>query len=338
MSKTNHNGLLVAVVGIGLISVISMLFMGCNGKGKGDGTITLTYGELNPDKHPITRGAYEFARLVKEKTDDRIQINIYPAGQLGSEREQTQSVQAGGIDFFRSNALSLPEFGAEKMGLLALPYIFADRDHMWRVLNGPIGKQILQDVSDYKMVGITYFDDGQRHIFADKQIDTIDDLKGLKLRVPQFNIMIDMVNALGASPTPISYGELYTALQSGIVDGAENTITGYKTNSFFEPCPYLTLTRHLSAPGVLVCSEKTWSKLSAADQEIIKQAAAEASDFVREQTKAYEAQALKTLQEEHDVTVTEIEDVSPWIEAVAPLHEKYGEGHQDIIDAIKTEK
>lgn len=299
-----------------------------------EGRMRLTYGEVNPDGHPITEGAREFARLVEEKTDGRITISVYPSGQLGSEREQIQSLQAGGLDFFRANANSLPDFGSEKMSILALPYIFEGRDHMWAALNGPIGKEVLQDLEGMRMVGLAYFDDGHRHFFARRKIENPKDLKGLRIRVPQIQIMADMVEAFDASPTPISYGELYSALQSGVVDGAENTLTGYLTNSFYEPNPYLVLNAHVTSPGVVIASELRWNRLSDEDREIIMEAAAKASDYVREKTIAYDKEAMDEL-EEKGVTIVEVDDFSPWREAVEPLHERYGEKHRDLVEAIR---
>ncbi len=311
---------------------LSILLLGC---GAGDGRMVLTYGELNPDGHPITDGAYEFARLVEAKTDGRIVISIYPAGQLGSEREQVQSLQAGGLDFFRGNSNSLPDYGSEKMAILALPFIFADRDHLWDTLNGPVGDEVLQDLVDQRMrmVGLAYFDDGARHIFANRKIETLDDLSGLRVRVPQNKIMMDMVGAFGASPTPISYGELYSALQSGVVDAAENTIAGYLTNSFYEPSPYLTLNAHMFSPAVLIVSELTWNRLSPEDQDVIREAAHEASAFVRTTTETYEGNALAELRE-RGVTIVDVDDVSPWREAVAPLYDRYGGEHKALTESI----
>lgn len=252
--KINTVMILAITVFLGLILVMS----GCSGQQAAEGEkkneidksgaaatgaqkILLKYGEINPDGHPITEGAKEFARLVKEKSNGRIEIQVYPAGQLGDEKVEIQTVQMGGLDFFRANSNTLPDFGADKMSVLALPFIFKSRDHMHKVLNGPVGEEILKQVEekDLKMVALTFYDDGARHFFLkNKPAKEVSDLKGLKIRVPQNQILMDMVKAFGASPTPISYGELYSALQTGVVDGAENTIAGYLTNSFFEVGKY----------------------------------------------------------------------------------------------------
>jgi tripartite ATP-independent transporter DctP family solute receptor len=299
-------------------------------------SMTLRYGELNPDGHPITEGAYEFARLVEEKTDGRITIEVFPSSQLGSEREQMQAIQQGGLDFFRPNTAAMPDFNVPEMAILGLPYVFSSREHMWDALNGDVGEQILSAVQERgsRMVGLAYLDDGARHFFTtDTPVYEVSDLEGLKIRVPENEVFVDMVAAMGGSPTPISYSELYSSLQTGVVDGAENTIAGYLTNSFYEPAPYFTLDRHMSPPGLIVASEQLWNELSEADREIILESAREASDFVREETVAFEEDALDELEDE-GVEIIQIEDSSEWQEAVRPLWEQYGSGFEDLLDEI----
>ena len=198
--------------------------------------VVLKYGELNPDTHPMTVVAKEFARLVKEKSGGQVVVDVYPASQLGDERTEMQGVQMGAIDLFRANAVSMGDFGAKKSNIFSLPYLFRDREHLWKVLNGPIGKEIKDDIVKSKtgMVAVAYMEEGQRHFFfRDAPVSSLAQMKGKKIRVPQTQILIDTVKAFGAAPTPISYSELYSALQTGIVDGAENPPTGYLANNFY---------------------------------------------------------------------------------------------------------
>ena len=300
---------------------------------------TLRYGELNPAEHPITKGAYEFARLAKEMSEGRITIDVYPASQLGNEREQMQSIQQGALDFFRPNTAAMPDFGVKEMALLALPFIFESRDHMWKVLNGKVGERILRASEERKsrMIALAFLDDGARHIFTTKTlVQKLADLRGLKIRVPQNEVFIEMIAALGASPTPISYGELYSSLQTGVVDGAENTIAGYASNAFYEPAPNFTLNRHMSPPGVIVASEITWNqRLDAGDRELLTEAVKKASAYVTQQTVAFEETALKDL-EKKGVRILRINDVAAWQSAVQPLYNKYGAGFEDIIKEIRS--
>lgn len=300
--------------------------------------VVLRYGELNPDDHPITKGAYEFSRLVEEATDGRIKIEIFSASSLGSEREQLQSIQAGGLDFFRVNSSSLPDFWGKAMGILALPFMFENRQHQWNALNGPAGREILDGLSNtvQGMIALTYYDDGARHMFTEtKPVETVADMKGLKIRVPENAIFMDMIAAFDANPTPISYGELYSALQTGIVDGAENTIAGYLTNSFYEVAGHFSLTGHVASPGVVVVSEQTWDDLSADDQAIIKDAAQKSSVFVRDETEKFENAALEEL-EELGANIIHYDDMSPWQDAVGELYEEYGGEFTDLIETIQA--
>jgi len=298
----------------------------------------LRYGELNPDDHPITEGAYEFARLVEEATDGRIKIEIFSASALGSEREQLQSVQAGGLDFFRPNSSALTDFGADPMGVLALPFIFENREHQWNALNGPAGEEILQSVEEFigGMKGLTYYDDGARHMFTQgSAVESVEDMSGLKIRVPENAIFMDMISAFNADPTPINYAELYSALQTGIVDGAENTIAGYLTNSFYEVAENFSLTSHVASPGVVVVSEMTWNKLSAEDQAIIEEAAQQSSEFVRTQTEKFEEEALAEL-EELGANIIQFDDLSSWQAEVSGLYDTYGGDFADLIETIRA--
>jgi TRAP-type transport system periplasmic protein len=319
-----------------LLVLSSAAFAGGQGEAAQEESMSLRYGELNPDGHPITEGAYEFARLVEEMSDGRITIEVFPSSQLGSEREQMQSIQQGGLDFFRPNTAAMPDFGVPEMAILGLPYVFGSREHMWEALNGGVGEEILSAVQERgsRMVGLAYLDDGARHIFTtDVPVYEVSDLEGMKIRVPENEVFMDMIDAMGASPTPISYSELYSSLQTGVVDGAENTIAGYLTNSFYEPAPYFTMDRHMSPPGLIVASEILWNRLSESDRELILEAAQQASDFVRRETEAYEAEALGEL-EELGATIIELDDLSEWQDAVRPLWSKYGADYQDLLDDI----
>lgn len=325
-----------------LLCIVALLVLPglvlAGGRGETAATTVLRYGELNPDGHPITEGAYEFARIVEERTEGRIRIQVFPSSELGSEREQMQAIQEGAIDFFRPNTAAMPDFDVSEMALLGLPYIFSSREHMWRALNADVGQQILDAVqeSGTRMIGLAYLDDGARHVFTtDTPVERVADIRGLAIRVPENELFMEMVAAMGASPTPIAYAELYSALQTGVVDGAENTIAGYLTNSFYEPAPYLTLNRHMAPPGLIVASEITWNRLSEADRQIIREAARQASDHVIDATVAFEDQGLDELRA-RGATIIDPGDVSDWQEAVMPIWDRFGAGHEDLIRAIQA--
>ncbi len=303
-------------------------------------TIVLKWGEQNAQNDIMAEGAMEFATIVKEKSRSRIEIAVYPSSQLGDEKTQIQSVQAGSLDFFRANANITAEFGADKSNVLALPYIFRNRSHLWNVLNGPVGKEILADFKEKntRMLGIAYFDEGPRHfLMRGKQVKSVADLKGLKIRVSQTAIMMDTIRALGASPAPIAYPELYGALQSGVVDGAENPITAYLNNKFYEVARYYTLDGHVFSPSIIVMSEATARKLSPEDLKLIVDAAVEAGQRVRKSVEIREADAAAQLKARGAV-ITEIVDHKPWLDAVKPVVDKYGARYQKLVDQIKNTK
>lgn len=302
--------------------------------------VVLKYGELNPDTHPMTVVAKEFARLVKEKSGGQVVVDVYPASQLGDERTEMQGVQMGAIDLFRANAVSMGDFGAKKSNIFSLPYLFRDREHLWKVLNGPIGKEIKDDIVKSKtgMVAVAYMEEGQRHFFfRDAPVSSLAQMKGKKIRVPQTQILIDTVKAFGAAPTPISYSELYSALQTGIVDGAENPPTGYLANNFYEVAKYYVLDGHTYSPSIMIMSEITWNKLTPAQRTAIEAAARETEVFNKTNAEKADNEAFAELKKRGAQIVT-VTDLAKWPEAVDPVYKKYASDATETIKKILDTK
>ena len=302
--------------------------------------VVLKYGELNPDTHPMTVVAKEFARLVKEKSGGQVVVDVYPASQLGDERTEMQGVQMGAIDLFRANAVSMGDFGAKKSNIFSLPYLFRDREHLWKVLNGPIGKEIKDDIVKSKtgMVAVAYMEEGQRHFFfRDAPVSSLAQMKGKKIRVPQTQILIDTVKAFGAAPTPISYSELYSALQTGIVDGAENPPTGYLANNFYEVAKYYVLDGHTYSPSIMIMSEITWNKLTPAQRTAIEAAARETEVFNKANAEKADNEAFAELKKRGAQIVT-VTDLPKWPEAVDPVYKKYAYDATETIKKILDTK
>ncbi len=323
-----------------LVAVLAMMFAATLPVQAQSQKVVLKWGEQNAPTDIMAEGAMEFAKIVKEKSKDRIEIAVYLSSQLGDEKTQIQSVQMGALDFFRANSNITAEVGADKSNVLALPYIFRNRNHMWNVLNGPVGKEILENFKEKntRMLGIAYFDEGPRHfITRSKQIKTVEDLKGLKIRVGQTAIMMDTIRALGASPTAVSYAELYSALQAGVVDGAENPITAYLNNKFYEVGKYYTLDGHVFSPSIIVMSEATAKKLSPEDLKLVTEAAVEAGQRVRQSVEKREADAAAQLKAKGTV-ITDITDKKPWQDAVKPVVEKYGANYKKLVEQIQNTK
>lgn len=309
------------------------------GEGGQNAEIVLKYAELNSEEHPMAQGAVKFADLVSEKSGGRIRIDLYFSGTLGDEKTCMQGVQIGTIDLFRANTNNMADYGCSIMNALALPYVFRDLDHLSSTLRNDIGKELLDSVqsSGTQMVALSYMEEGPRNLFfTNKSVTKLSDLKGLKIRVPETEVMIKTMKALGANPTPISYSELYTSLQTGVVDAAENAVTGYVTNSFFEVAPYYVKDAHTFGPGLIVMSEKSFNKLSAEDQGIIREAAVEAQDYVLELTKEIEDQYYKDL-DEKGIHVLEVEDIENWSAAVKDVYQDYGTEVADLISKIQAQ-
>jgi len=304
--------------------------------GEKGGKLVLKYGELNPDSHVMAVVAREFARIVKEKSKGEIIIDVYPSGQLGDERTMQQGLQMGAIDIMRGNSVSYGDFGAKKMNVFALPYIFRDRAHLWKVLSGPVGKEILADLQASKtgMVGIAFMEEGQRNFFfRNDPATSLDKMKGKKIRVPQSEILIDTVKAFGAKPTPISYSELYSALQTGIVDAAENPPTGYLSNNFYEVAKYYIIDGHTYSPSVVTVSEITWKKLTPAQKKILEEAGVEVEKINRKLIEKADNDAFAALKAK-GVKIINLNDADKWRAAVRPLYEKYGKDYLVIINKI----
>ena len=300
---------------------------------------TFRYAELNPDGHIMDECGDKFAELVAQKSDGRIKIEVFPAGQLGDEKTMYQTLQMGGgaIDICRGNTNSLADFGAKKLNLFGLPFVFRDRTHLWNVLNSEIGDEFLGEMKEIGsgMVGLFYLDEGSRHVFTTKDItiNSVEDLKGLKLRVPTTEIMTDTMQALGVQPTPISFSELYSALQSGTVDGAEQPFSGYYSNNFFEVAPNLVLTGHTYSPGIVLMAESAWNKLDAEDQALIMEAAKETEEWNRSTIEELDAD-LKAKIGEAGGNIIECNDKDAYIAKIASVMEKYTVGVEDYYAAI----
>lgn len=302
--------------------------------------IVLKYGEQNTEDNMMAVTAREFARLVKKKSQGRIIVEVYPGSQLGGEMGHIEALKIGTLDFYRPNCLTLGDLGAKKMGLLALPYIFRDRDHFWNVLTSPIGDELLKDVAESgtQMVAIGYVEEGQRNFFfREKPISTVSEMKGLKIRVPQSKVLVDTISAFGATAQPIPYQKLYEALKIGVVDGAENPPTAYLTNKFWEVAKYYTVDGHSYSPSLIAISELTWKKLNSSDQQLLMDAAKEVQPFNRILAEQQDRAAYETLKN-NGVVITEVPDKKPFQQAVQPVLREHGKDYPDILEQIAKTK
>lgn len=294
---------------------------------------TFRLAESQPPDYPVTLGDQKFANLVYERTDGRIKIDVFPAGQLGDERSSIELLQLGVIDFSRVSSSPLAEFNND-FGVFSLPYIFNSDDHMWKFLDGNSGENLLNSLLTAGIYGLTYYDAGSRSFFTKETIDSVEDLNGLKIRVPQNKINIDLMKAFGATASPMPYGEVYEALETGEIDGAENNLPSYYHTKAYEVAENYVVNKHQTPPDVLIMSEMTWNKISVADQEIVKQAAMDSSNFQRENWQKSETQAMIQLKA-NGVAITEVENFEEWKSATIPVIEKYQSDFQEVLKAIE---
>ena len=235
------------------------LFISCSNK-KHFTTIKLAHS-LDVS-HPVHKAMVFMAKRVKEKSNGKMTIDIYPGGQLGNERELIELLQIGSLAMTKVSTAPLESFIPD-MKIFGMPYLFKDNQHRWSVLNGPIGKELLASGASYFLKGMCYYDAGSRSFYTkDQAIRSPSDLQGLKIRVQKSQTSINMVKSLGGSATPIPWGELYTSLQQGVVDGAENNPPSFHLSKHYEVCKFYSLDEHTSIPDVLIMSTHVWNSLS----------------------------------------------------------------------------
>jgi tripartite ATP-independent transporter DctP family solute receptor len=255
-----------------LIYAILILFVMQSCK-KDDDVKMMYLAHTLPQTHPVHKGILEFQKALNEKSKGKIQIKIFPDGQLGSEREVLELLQIGSVAVTKVSAATLSNFVPE-YHLFGIPYLFKDKQHQYDVLEGEIGKSILEKGSKFWLRGLCYYDAGSRSFYtSNKAIRTPADLKGLKIRVMNNQMAINLVKSLGGSPTPMAYGELYTAIQQGVVDGAENNPPSFVSSNHYEVSKYYTLDQHSSIPDVLLIGTKFWDKLNEQEKQWVQDAA-----------------------------------------------------------------
>lgn len=242
--------------------------------------------------HSVHQAMVYMGEQIEKKSNGQLKIKIYPSEQLGAERETLEMLQFGSLAMTKVSAAVLEGF-AEKYKVLGLPFIFDSKAHAFRVLDSEIGKEILLSGEEFWLRGLGFYDAGSRSFYTkDRPITTPEDLKGLKIRVMKSNTAINMVQAMGGSPTPIAWGELYTALQSGVADGAENNPPSFYLSRHYEVCKYYSLDEHTQVPDVLLISKVVWDKLSVEEKQWVQEAADESITYQRELWEKSEQEAL----------------------------------------------
>jgi tripartite ATP-independent transporter DctP family solute receptor len=305
-------------------STFVITIAGMTAPASAQGKIELKLAEYWGKGYPTTDGDEEFARLVEKYTNGRIHITVYAGGQLGDEKPVVEQVKMGAIDFARISLAPVTQFAPE-LNVLTLPFIYRDDTHKWKVLSGPVGKELLNAVDKANMIGLCYYDSGSRSFYNTKhEIKTPADMKGLKIRVQESKLMMGLVKCLGASPTPMAMGDVYSALQTNIIDGAENNWPSYITGSHYEVGKFYTVDRHVSIPEIVVASKLTVGKLSPADRKIIEKAAAESVEYQKKQwAKADKDCEAKAKAKGCKITYLTPAQSALFQKAVMPLYDDY---------------
>lgn len=240
----------------------------------------LRAADNHPADYPTAQSVRFMGDLIETLSEGKMRVKQYPSAQLGQEKDTILATMFGAIDINRINVAPLGNIAPE-LQVLSLPYLFRDQDHMYQVLEGDIGEQLLSYLTPHNLVGLAFLDSGARSFYTKKPIRQLSDMKGLKIRVQNTDMFVEMMRLLGANATPMSFGQVYESLLTGVIDGAENNWPSYVSTRHFEAAKYYTLDRHSMVPEVILMSIVTWERLSGEEQKIVKQAARAATGHMR---------------------------------------------------------
>jgi len=280
---------------VSLIAV-ALLVVGLSGCTKKSDTVVLKIGHSLDIEHPVHKSLVFMAEKLKEKSGGKVVLQVYPGEQLGSEREMIEQLQLGALDMAKVSTSPLESF-VPIVSVFSVPYLFRDSEHFWKVLDGPIGERLKNAGEKVGLKGLCYYDAGSRSFYTKgKPILTPADLGGMKIRVQESKTSMQMIEALGSSPTPIAWGELYTSLQQGVVDGAENNPPSFYRSRHFEVCKHYSLDEHAMVPDIVLMSMETWEKMTSDVQQMVQEAANESAKYQRELWKEATKDALEKVQ------------------------------------------
>lgn len=301
-----------------MVFILAVMTFSCE-TNKETRTIKLAHG-LDVG-HSVHMAMVKMGEDLEKLSGGKMRLEIYPSQQLGSERECIELLQIGSLDMTKVSVGVMENF-APRMRVFSLPYLFRDRQHSFNVLDGPIGQELLDEGTQFWLKGLGYYDAGSRSFYTkNKPINSPSDLNGLKIRVLESVTAMDMINSLGGAATPISWGELYTSLQQGVVDGAENNPPSFYLSRHYEVCKYYSLDEHTVLPDMLVVGTHLWDKLSEEEQGWLQTAVDNSVTYQRVLWAASEKEALEEV-EKAGVTIVR-PDKTAFAEAVEPLYLKY---------------
>ncbi len=281
-----------------------------------------TSADTHPVEYPTVQAVVEMARLLRERTDGRLDIKTYAGGQLGAERDTLEIATFGGLDMNRVFLSPLNSIEPDTI-IPSLPFLFQSTDHMRRALDGAPGRAILDRLQPHGLIGLCFYDSGERSLYNTRRpIYAPSDMKGLKIRTPNSDMSISLINATGANATPMDLGEVYQSLVQGVIDGAENNWPSYESGRHFEAAPYYSLTRHTMTPDVLLMSRARWDKLTSADRELVMACARESVPVMR---KLWDARVESSRQKllAAGVKENEVTDREAFVKQMQPVYDQF---------------
>ena len=294
--------------------------------------------DVHPEGYPTVQAVENMGKRLEAATGGRLSIQMYASMQLGGEKEAIEQAQVGALQIARVSVGALGPV-VDDLNVFNLPFLFRSTEHMEKVIDGPIGQELLDKVSNNantRLIGLAWMDAGARSVYDTKKpIKSIDDLKGLKMRVMGNPMFVDMMNALGGNGVAMGYDQVFSALQTGVIDGAENNPPSYVFSNHYTAAKHLSLTEHLVIPEVLAFSKRAWSALSSDDQSLIRKFAREAQMEERVLWNKYEQQAMEKARAA-GCQIVEIADKTPFQNAVKPVWDKYGPKYQEMIKRIQA--
>jgi len=322
------------LVSLTAVVLLAFVFFGC---GKKSDVTVIKMGHALDVEHPVHKAMLFMAEKLKEKSAGKVKLEVYPGEQLGSEREMIEQLQLGSLDMAKVSTSPLESF-IPLMSIFSVPYLFRDSEHLWKVLDGPVGKKLLQAGEEKGLKGLCYYDAGSRSFYTkDKPILTPADLQGMKIRVQESKTSMQMIKELGASPTPIAWGELFTSLQQGVIDGAENNPPSFYRSRHFEVCKFYSLDEHTMVPDIVLMSMATWKKLSPDVQKMVQEAANESAQYQKQLWKEETEYALTKVQEQGVKLYNP--DKTTFREKVKQMHESYkGSDVGELLQEINKVK
>lgn len=290
--------------------------------------------DTQPEDYPTVQALVFLDKLIAQRTGGRHRIKVFHSRQLGEEKDTIEQTRAGAIDLNRTNVAPIGSM-VPLVNVLAMPFLFRSPEHLHKVLDGPIGEEILASFEASGFIGLTFFDSGARSFYNSvRPIRSLNDMKGLRIRVQQSDLMVRMVRALGAEPVELPYGQVTTALATGLIDGAENNWPSYVTTTHYRTARFYTLTAHTMSPEVLIMSRRAWDSLSLDERKIFREAARESNRFMREKWNALELRSRQQAEKSGNAIVADI-DRKPFEQAMAGI---YADAMRDAATARLIER